>query len=70
MSALKYFCLFEITFILCYIFFDFKSALDDFTCEHCKFGYLVEISNELREKLNRETFSKTYICENCGKIQE
>lgn len=70
MTDLKYFCLFVITLILCYIFFTFSSILSDSTCRHCKFGYLVLIPRKFRrEKLEKDGNFSVFICENCGKIQ-
>lgn len=70
MTALKYFCLFVITLILCYIVSTFKSSLKDSTCQHCKFGYLVLIPRKFRrEKLEKDGNFSMFICENCGKIQ-
>lgn len=69
MTALKYFCLFVITLILCYIVSFFKYKLSDSTCRHCKFGYIVPLPPELIEKLRKNGIFSTYICENCGKIQ-
>ena len=70
MTALKYFCLFVITLILCYIVSTFKASLRDSTCKHCKFGYLVLIPHKFRrEKLEKNGDFSMFICENCGKIQ-
>ena len=70
MTALKYFCLFVITLILCYIVSTFKSSLRDSTCKYCKFGYLVLIPHKFRrEKLEKNGDFSMFICENCGKIQ-
>lgn len=69
MTALKYFCLFVITLILCFIVVAFICILSESTCRHCKFGYLVVIPHELREILLKNNNFSMHICENCGKIQ-